>query len=476
MFEVAIVGRPNVGKSTLYNRLVKRQAAIVHDTAGTTRDVRSYTITDTSGLEFVLLDTAGLERGDKGSISEVATMRTISTVREAHIILFVLDARAGLMPNDAEFAADVRKLGKRVILVANKAENKEYFKNGLGEFYRLGFGEAVPVSAEHGHGVPELLDRIREEICSLKREEEGGAEARSLLAPRELKEILSIEESLNGEEELAPDPFVRISIVGRPNAGKSTLVNALLKKDRMLVGEQAGLTRESIDTDFNYKGRDVKLIDTAGLRRKSRIGEELETMSAAHSIEAIRNSDVSVVVVDAFLGLDKQDLAIAGLAAKEGKGIVVALNKVDLAPDRRRLEEDARERLAVSFSQVRDVPLVPISAKKGAGIDALMAEVFDAYAIRNQRVGTGQLNRWLEKAVRNNPPPLSRLKRPMSIKYITQSGVRPPTFMLFVGRASALPANYKRYLMNSLCEEFGFGKVAVRLKVRMGSNPYGEGK
>ncbi|MDR2098863.1 MAG: ribosome biogenesis GTPase Der, partial [Rickettsiales bacterium] len=453
MFEIAILGRPNVGKSTLFNKLVKRQAAIVHDTAGTTRDVKSYTTTDYHGIEFVLLDTAGMEKGQKGSVAERMTFNTIKRTLEAHIILFMIDARASVTPEDMYFADEVRKLGKRVILVANKSENKGNFNNNAGDFYRLGFGEAVPLSAEHGQGMLALLDRIRKEIMDLKREKSGGTEEGGI--PEEaLQEIIKIEESMYGEPE-EPDPFVRIAIIGRPNVGKSTLVNTLVKQDRVLTGEEAGLTRDAIDIDFKYKGRDVRLIDTAGLRRKSKIDEELERLSVARSVEAIRNSDVSVILVDATAGIDKQDLAIAGLAAREGKGLVIAMNKSDLVRDKKLAEEEALDRLLTSFSQVRRMPLLFVSAKSGRGVDALMASVFEIYGLRNQRVTTGQLNRWLERAVAKNPPPLSRLKRPMSIKYITQSGVWPPTFMLVVGGASVPPANFRRYLVTSLGVEFG---------------------
>jgi GTP-binding protein len=468
MKKVAIIGRPNVGKSTLFNRLSHGRRAIVSAVAGTTRDIRKYAVAETGGPGFVLMDTAGLEAGGRAALSSRMTALALSAAKEADIILFVVDARASVLPEDIRFAETVRKYGKRVILVANKAENRADFHAALGDMAALGFGEPIPVSAEHGQGSGALLDAVRREIDAMMKQDSSEA----ALSDGELGEIIEI------EEESADDPHelsVRIAIVGRPNAGKSTLANVLLGEERMLTGSEAGLTRDAIDTDFKYRGRAVKLVDTAGLRKKNKVVEELEQMSTARAIEAVKNSDVAIVVVDAETGLDRQDLAIAEVAVNEGKGVAVAINKSDILKDKKAALAAARNRLETSFRQVKDIPILMISAAKKAGIDRLMAAAFELYDVGRQRVGTGRLNRWLEHATSKNPPPLSRLKRPMNVKYITQSAVKPPTFTLFVGGASVLPDNYARYLVNSLSEEFGFSKVPVRLKVKTSENPYSGG-
>lgn len=463
MKKVAIIGRPNVGKSTLFNRLARGRKALVSDVAGTTRDVREEAVVEAGGPGFVLMDTAGLERGGRDSVASRTTERALRTAKEADLVLFVVDAKTSVVAEDLGFAEMIRKHGRRAILVANKAENMAEFNANIGDMMALGFGEPVPVSAEHNHGIGALREAVRRELDELI--EPAGPS----LSSNEAAEIIMLEEQAASAPE---DMSVRIAIVGRPNAGKSTLVNALLGEDRMLAGPEAGLTRDAIDTDFEYKGREVKLVDTAGLRKKNKIGEELERMSAARAIEAVKNSDVAIVVVDAETGLDKQDLAIAEVAAGEGKGVAFALNKIDAAKDKKAAMQAARDRLDASFRQVKEVPAMAVSAARGSGIDRLMAAAFELYDIRNQHVGTGRLNKWLERALAKNPPPLSRLKRPMSVKYITQSAVRPPTFTVFAGGASELPESYGRYLVNSLSDEFGFSKVPVRLKVKTSKNPY----
>ncbi len=474
MIKVAIIGRPNVGKSTLFNRFTKRNIAIVHDTAGTTRDVKEYIVKGYDGFEFALLDTAGLEKAKEGSIANRMTEKTLNAIKTADIIFFVIDGKTSVLPEDIDFAQIVKKNNKDVILVVNKSENMNNFKNNLGDFYKLGFGEPTPISAEHGQGMIALIERLKTEIKKqekLKKEAEEEIE----LEDDELKDIIEIaEESEDLEEE--KDFRVRISIIGRPNVGKSTLVNALLGEDKMLTGNEAGLTRDAIDTDFTYKGRDIKLIDTAGLRKKNKIYEELERLSTARSIESIKNSDVCAIVIDAELGLDKQDLTIASYAVNEGKGLIIVVNKWDLIKDKKEKLEEIEDKLSISFSQVKKIPVVCISALKSKGIKDMMKEVFELYDLRKQRITTGKLNKWLDKVVAQNPPPLSRLKRPMSIKYITQSATRPPTFTMFVGGASDIPENYRRYLINSLGESFGFDKVVIRLKIKTSKNPYKDKK
>lgn len=473
MIKVAIVGRPNVGKSTLFNKLVKRNVAIVHDTAGTTRDIKEYIVQDYDGFKFLLLDTAGLEKAAKNSIADRMTQKTINAIREADIIFFLIDAKSSILPEDIEFANLVKRHKKTVILIANKAENKENYKNNLGDFYTLGFGSPVPLSAEHGQGMIGLIEKLKSEILKQNPNTESEDEE-DLLAEDELKEIIEIAEDNELAEE--KDKSVRLSIIGRPNVGKSTLVNTLLNEERMLVGDEPGLTRDAIDTDFTYKGRDVKLIDTAGLRKRSKVYEELERLSTARSVEAIKNSDVCVIVIDGTIGLDKQDLTISNIAVNEGKGLIIVLNKWDLIKEKKEKLDLVQDRLSESFSQVKNIPVLCVSALKGKGINDIMKQAFELYDLRIQRITTGKLNKWLEKVVMKNPPPLSRLKRPMSIKYITQSATKPPTFTLFVGGASILPDNYQRYLENSLGEAFGFNKIAIRLKVKSSANPYKDRK
>ena len=469
MIKVAIIGRPNVGKSTLFNKLVKRNVAIVYDTAGTTRDVKEYVVKGYDDFEFTLLDTAGLEKAGKDTIADRMTNKTIDAIRSADLILFMIDAKTSVLPEDIYFANIVKKHNKPVILIANKAENYNNFKNNLGDFYKLGFGDPMSLSAEHGQGIISLIDTLKKEIKKIEATKIPESKVEDL-DDDELKDIIEIVE--NSQDEAPIDLSVRISLIGRPNVGKSTLVNTLLGEERMLVGNEAGITRDAIDTDFVYKGRDVKLIDTAGLRKRSKVYEELERLSTARSIEAIKNSDICIIVIDASVGLDKQDLVIANVAINEGKGLLFVLNKWDLIKEKKYVLSQIKDKLEESFAQVKNIPLVCISALKAKGVDEMMREAFELYDLRNLRISTGKLNKWLEKVVIKNPPPLSRLKRPMSIKYITQSAIKPPTFTLFVGGASVLPDNYKRYLINSLGEEFGFDKIIIRLKTRTSKNPY----
>ena len=469
MIKVAIIGRPNVGKSTLFNKLVKRNVAIVYDTPGTTRDVKEYVVKGYDDFEFTLLDTAGLEKAGKDTIADRMTNKTIDAIKSADLILFMIDAKTSVLPEDIYFANIVKKHNKPVILIANKAENYNNFKNNLGDFYKLGFGDPMPLSAEHGQGIISLIDTLKKEIKKIETKKIPESKIEDL-DDDELKDIIEIVE--NSQDEAPIDLSVRISLIGRPNVGKSTLVNTLLGEERMLVGNEAGITRDAIDTDFVYKGRNVKLIDTAGLRKRSKVYEELERLSTARSIEAIKNSDICIIVIDASVGLDKQDLVIANVAINEGKGLLFVLNKWDLIKEKKYILSQIKDKLEESFAQVKNIPLVCISALKAKGVDEMMREAFELYDLRNLRISTGKLNKWLEKVVIKNPPPLSRLKRPMSIKYITQSAIKPPTFTLFVGGASVLPDNYKRYLINSLGEEFGFDKIIIRLKTRTSKNPY----
>ncbi len=455
MFKVAIIGRANVGKSTLFNKLIKRNIAIVHDSAGTTRDIKEYVVDKYEGVCFTLLDTAGLEKAEKDTITEKMTLKTISAIDMADIILFVVDAKSSILPEDVEFARMVQKQNKPVILLANKCENLNNFHNNLGDFYKLGFGEPLPISAAHGQGMIKLIDAIKNNINELTKIYE--------------KDILDdMEEEIENEE----DKSVRMAIIGRPNVGKSTLVNTLVGEEKMITGDMAGITRDAVNTDSIFKGRKITLIDTAGLRKKSKIYNELEKLSTARSIETIKKADVCVIVVDATLGIDKQDLTIGSLVVNEGKGLVFVLNKWDKISNKREEKKLIAEKLSYAFHQVKNIPIICMSALKGKGVNDLMQEVFDVYDLRRQRITTGKLNKWLLEVVKKNPPPLSRLKRPMNIKYMTQSATCPPTFTIFAGGASNLPDNYMRYLINELGTTFGFDKICVRLKLKLQKNPY----
>ena len=443
MLKVALIGRPNVGKSTLFNRLVGRDVAIVSRIAGTTRDVRDRKVAF-KGREFLLLDTAGWERAKKDAVAADMSRASLAAAGRADLIVFIADARAPLATEDLDFARMIRKTGKPVIFVANKAENQR--DCDLHGFERLGFGPPLPISAEHNLGIGDLL---------------------SAIAPY-------ADEPEESEEEAGLP--LRLAIIGRPNVGKSTLVNALLGTRRMLTGELAGITRDSVDTDFSYEGRDIRLVDTAGLRRKSRVEGELEKLSTARSIEAVKNSDVCAIVLDATQTLDSQDLKVANLALGEGKGLLFALNKIDAARDKKAALAAVRDRLAQSFPQIKAIPVVPVSAARASGLAPLMREVFKIGDLRSVKIPTARLNKWLAAAVGKQPPPMSRLKRPMRLKYMTQVGTKPLSFAIFAGGASDPPESYLRYLENSLKKEFGLESLAVRLAIRINDNPYKEEK
>ncbi|MCL2439355.1 MAG: ribosome biogenesis GTPase Der [Alphaproteobacteria bacterium] len=456
MIKVALLGRPNVGKSTLFNRLAKKNIAIVFDTRGTTRDILSHKIDAGSGASFLLLDMAGLDVHTPDRLSRAMTEQALNAAREADLILFVLDAKEGLTLEDSHLAQEIRRMNKPVIVVINKVEKQRDFEDMQGDLARIGFENKVPVSAEHNLNMDSLLTLI-------KRVSSGIA-------------VPTIEEPVADNEE--EDLSVRIALIGRPNAGKSTLANALIGKNSMLVSDIAGTTRDSVDTLIDYKGRAVNLIDTAGMRRRAKIDDKLEKTSVSHAIEAVKRCDVCMVVIDAFAELDKQDLQIAAYAAKEGKGLLFVANKMDLVSGRKERLEELAYKLSYSFAQVKNATLVGISAEKQKGIPDLMKAAFELYDARKTRISTGKLNRWLETAIAKNPPPLSRLKRPMSIKYISQIAAKPPTFALFTGSSAAkeLPASYIKYLANSISKEFGFDKVPVRIKIKSSANPYKDKK
>ena len=448
---VAIVGRPNVGKSTLFNRLIGKRLALVDDTPGVTRDRREGR-GRLGDLEFTLFDTAGLEEAKAGSLSARMTEQTRRAVAEADLVLFLIDARAGVTPQDEHFARLLRRGRAPVLLLANKSEGRAGAA-GAAEAYRLGLGEPIAISAEHGEGLADLYDRM----AALAPAKAADAEGTNL-------------EEEQPEEEQQRGPL-QLAIVGRPNVGKSTLVNRLIGEERLLTGPEAGITRDAIAVDWEWQGRPLRLVDTAGLRRRAKVEAKLEKLSAADTLRAIRFAEVVVLVLDAEQGLEKQDLTIASLVAEEGRALVIAANKWDAVGDKTAAKRRLRDRIETSLPQVKGLPVVTLSALTGRNLDELLKAVFEAHAAWNRRVPTAQLNRWLEEATGAHPPPAVSGRR-IRLRYMTQIKTRPPTFALFASRAEALPDSYLRYLVNGLREAFDIQGVPVRLNLRKTKNPY----
>lgn len=447
---VAIVGRPNVGKSTLFNRLVGKRLALVDDAPGVTRDRREgeARIAD---LEFRIFDTAGLDDAERGSLAERMKEQTMAAVEEADVCLFMIDARAGVTPLDHVFGDLLRKSDKPLILAANKCEGR-LGKSALYEAYALGLGEPIGLSAEHGEGLTELYDTLLPLVnAASEREKEDRPD----------------------EGMASADKPLRIAIIGRPNAGKSTLINKLLGKDRLLTGPEAGVTRDSISVDWHWQDLPVKLFDTAGLRRRARVTGKVEKLSVADALRAVRFAEVVVLLLDAQQPFEKQDLHLADLAAREGRALILAVNKWDLVDDKRQALKDLVEKTERLLPQIRGVPLVTLSAASGSGLKRFMPAVMKAYEAWNRRVGTGELNRWLEVSLQRHPPPAAKGRR-IKLRYMTQAKTRPPTFVTFSTRAAELPESYSRYLINSLRTDFNIWGTPIRLHVRAGKNPYAD--
>ncbi len=442
MLKVAIAGRPNVGKSTLFNRLTGTQFALVDDQPGVTRDRREG-LGHIGPLEFTLFDTAGLEEAEDTSLQARMTEQTLRGVREADVILFLIDGRAGITPIDKHFAQHLRKEGAKIVLVVNKAEGKAADTTLL-EAYSFGFGEPVAISAAHNEGMGELYEA---------------------LAP-----FASVPEETEEDNEEAPDGILQLAIVGRPNAGKSTLINRLLGEDRLLTGPEAGITRDAIAVPFAYKGREIRLVDTAGMRRRTHIDSAVEKMAVADSLRAIQYAQVVVLVVDAAQPLEKQDVTIASLVEQEGRALVLAVNKWDQVSDVKAVRQHIQDKLQTALPHLRGLPVVELSGLKGSGLDALMRAAFHAYDIWNTHIGTAPLNRWLEDALSRHSPPLIDGRR-LKLRYITQAKTRPPTFTLF-SNLSDVPEHYLRYLTNDLREYFNLPGVPLRMKIRKSKNPY----
>ena len=448
---VAIIGRPNVGKSTLFNRLVGRRLALVDDRPGVTRDRREGDA-QLGDLAFKVIDTAGLEKAERDSLSARMQAHTAAAIAKADAVLFLIDARAGATGPDQTFADLVRKSGKRAILVANKSEGRAGEAGAL-DAYMLGLGDPVAISAEHGEGLAELYEALRAAL------------------PQAI-----VEQKDEPDRHAAPDKApIRIAIVGRPNTGKSTLINRLLGEERLLTGPEAGITRDAIAVELNWRGQQFRVHDTAGLRRRSRINEKLEKLSVADALNAIRFAEVVIVLVDALAPFEEQDIRIADLIEREGRAIVIAVNKWDLITVEPGAMGHLRNAVDRLLPQIKGVGITALSAKTGQGLDRLMQAVVEAHAVWNRRVPTAALNRFLAVSTSAHPPPALRGRR-LRLDYMTQPKSRPPTFVLFGSRTSTLPDAYRRYLVNGLRERFDFPGTPIRLTLRTKSNPYARRK
>jgi GTPase len=445
---VAIVGRPNVGKSTLFNRLVGKRLALVDDRPGVTRDRREGEA-KLLGLDFRVIDTAGFEDEDPHTLPGRMRQQTEAAVRDADAALFMIDGREGVTPLDEEIARWLRTETTPVVIVANKAEGRAG-QEGAYEAYSLGFGDPIAISAEHGEGVGDLFEALR---------------------PHVEHEHFAADE---GEEDGGEHPL-SLAIVGRPNAGKSTLVNRMLGEERMITGPEAGITRDSIALSWQWKDRPVRLVDTAGLRKRAKVDDKLERLSAADTKRSIDYAEVVVLLLDATRGLESQDLRIASQVIEEGRALIIALNKWDVAENASSLFNGVKAALAEGLAQLKDVPVLTVSAKTGKGIETVLDVAFELREQWTRRVPTGELNRWFEDAVDANPPPAPKGQR-IKLRYITQVKSRPPTFVVFGNRMDELPESYRRYLLNAMRRDLKLGPVPLRLDFRGRGNPFDKGR
>ncbi len=442
--KVVIVGRPNVGKSTLFNRLIGRKTALVDDTPGVTRDRREGAAT-LFDLEFTIVDTAGLEEVGPETLAGRMRQQTHAALGDGDVALMVVDARTGLTPLDRHFAQWLREQDTPTVLVANKSEGRGGEAGRL-ESYELGLGEPVAISAEHGEGLADLFEALRPLLDPLIAE--AGVD--------------------NFDTDAGP---LKLAVVGRPNAGKSTLINTLLKEQRLVTGPEAGITRDSIAIEWEWQDQRVRLIDTAGLRKRAKVVDKLEKLSAADTKHAIDFAEVVVLLLDATLGLEAQDLRIADLVLQEGRALIIALNKWDVAENQSSLFQGVRKALDEGLAQIKGVPLLAVSGQTGKGLDLMLKAAFEAREGWSRRVSTSALNRWFESATDKNPPPAPGGKR-IKLRYITQASSRPPSFVVFGNRLDDLPESYRRYLINGLRDDLGFMGVPIRLTLKGGKNPY----
>lgn len=499
--KVAIIGRPNVGKSTLFNRLVGKKLALVDDQPGVTRD-RRYGKARLGDMSFDIIDTAGLEEAFDNSVEGMMRQQSEMAFEECDVALFLIDARAGLTPLDNHFADWLRKRHKPVYVIANKHEGRDQ-DPGLYEAYGLGLGDVAPISAEHGLGIELLYDMLlphwkewkdRERVAkqhAREAEEAEQADAKDAFEDEddfaddegEVFPSYEIEFSEDDEDEDGElidegprdNSKIQLAIVGRPNAGKSTLLNQLLGENRVMTGPQAGLTRDSIAVDWSYEGRPIRLVDTAGMRRKKKIDDRVEKLSVADTLRVIRYAQVVVLMLDATNTLDKQDLTIARMVLEEGRALIIAVNKWDAIIDKKGVMQDLRDKLDVSFAQAKGIPILTFSALTGRGTDRLMPTVLDIHDIWSRRISTSKLNRWLEATSERHLPPVISGRR-IRLRYMTQAKARPPSFFINCSKAAELPESYTRYLINALREDFDMPGVPIRINLRSSENPYANKK
>lgn len=467
---IAIVGRPNVGKSTLFNRLVGKKLALVDDRPGVTRDRREGEAS-LGHLRFSVIDTAGLEEADENTLAARMRAQTETAIEQADVILFMIDAKAGVTPLDERFAQVLRRAGKDVHLIGNKAEGKSA-EPGLLEAYNLGFGEPVALSAEHGQGLADLHAIVSKAVDAAA--EKAQAEAPSLDVMPEVDVDLPEDDGSTEDGPVKrwdPKRHLNVAIIGRPNAGKSTLINRMVGEERLLTGPEAGITRDSILVPWEYEGRTINLVDTAGMRRKARIEQKLEKLAVSDSLRSIQYAEVVVLLLDAQIPFEKQDLTLADLVEREGRAMVIAVNKWDTIEDKNAKLAELREQCERYLPQLKGIPLVTISGLQGRNIDKLMQAIFAIERKWNSHVSTARLNRWLSGMTESHPPPAVSGRR-LKLRYMTQAKIRPPSFILFASRPEVLPNTYQRYLINGLRDAFDMPGTPIRLWVRGGKNPF----